>query len=61
MPLPVHKKIRCVETPMPIDIIIEKLQQFYSEYGKDRDIQYTFGFFDAMSVLRIMQEETAHE
>ena len=42
---------------MPIEMIIDKLQKFYLEYGQNRNIEYTFGFFDALSVLRIMQEE----
>lgn len=43
---------------MPIEKIINEMEKFYSEYGKDRDMQYAFGFFDALSVLRILQEKT---
>ena len=41
---------------MPIDKIINEMEKFYSEYGRDKDMQYAFGFFDALSVLRILQE-----
>ncbi len=41
---------------MPIEKIINEMEKFYVAYGKDRDIQYAFGFFDALSVLRILQE-----
>ena len=42
---------------MPLEKIINEMEKFYTEYGKGRDIEYAFGFFDAVSVLRILQEK----
>ena len=36
--------------------ILYAMQKFYMEYGKDRDLEYTFGFFDALGVLRDVME-----
>ena len=33
---------------------INTMEEFYKEYGKTRSIEYTYGFFDAMSVLKAM-------
>ena len=33
---------------------IAKLQDFYDEYGRNRAIEYTFGFFDAVRVIKDM-------
>ena len=44
------------ENTMPIENIITEMEKFYSEYGRNKDIEYAFGFFDAVSVLRVLQE-----
>ena len=41
---------------MPIEKIINEMEKFYSEYGANKNIEYAFGFFDALSVLRVLQE-----
>lgn len=41
---------------MPIEKIIDEMQKFYDEHGRNRSIEYAFGFFDAVSVLRILEE-----
>jgi len=32
--------------------IVAAMNKFYMEQSKDRPIEYTYGFFDAMGVLR---------
>ena len=35
--------------------ILDELNKFYLESGKDRDIEYTYGFFDSMGrILEIL-------
>ena len=41
---------------MPIEKIINEMEKFYSEYGANKNIEYAFGFFDALSVLRAIKE-----
>ena len=37
--------------------MIERLYEYYYENGKTKSIEYSFGFFDAVAVLRIFQEK----
>lgn len=39
------------------EVIIRELQEYYVKHGKSKPIEYVFGFFDAVAVLRRMQEE----
>lgn len=34
------------------DILLSALFRFYLENSKDRPIEYTYGFFDAVGVIR---------
>ena len=40
-----------------IEKILFEMQKFYIENGKNRSIDYDYGFMDALSVLRDMQQE----
>lgn len=35
-----------------LKIVMEKLEEYYAEVGKDKDIHYTFGYFDAIAVIK---------
>ncbi len=39
-----------------IEAAIKALEEYYVEYGSGRDIQYTFGFFDALAALKDFQK-----
>ena len=39
-----------------IDTVLEKLEDHFEEYGKGRELTYTYGFFDAVAVVRNMTE-----
>lgn len=32
--------------------VMEKLEEYYAEVGKDKDMHYTFGYFDAIAVIK---------
>ena len=36
--------------------ILNKLEEHYQEYGNGKDMTYTYGFFDAVAVVRNMTE-----
>ena len=38
---------------MTIAEAIEELEKYYIENGKTRSMEYAYGFFDAVSVLRV--------
>jgi len=40
-----------------INKIIDEMCKFYSENGSGKTLDYTFGFCDALSVLKKIQEE----
>ena len=40
-----------------IDTVLEKLEDHFEEYGKGRELTYTYGFFDAVAVVRNMMTE----
>ena len=35
-----------------IEILMSELYRFFMENGKDRPIEYCYGFFDAIGVIR---------
>ena len=35
---------------------IQKMEDYYAENGKTKSLDYAFGFFDAVAVLREMAE-----
>lgn len=35
-----------------IEIMIRALEEYYTEYGESRSMEYTYGFMDALAVLR---------
>lgn len=39
-----------------IEIMIRVLEEYYTEYGDGRSLEYTYGFMDALGVLRQMSE-----
>jgi len=39
------------------ETVLKELQSYFAEFGIDKDIQYAFGFFDAVSVLRNLQQK----
>lgn len=41
------------------DEIISALQEFYKEYGNGKPLDYIYGFFDALGVIRDL--ESANE
>jgi len=40
-----------------LEKIFYEMQRFYVENGNDRSLEYSYGFLDALSVLRNMQQE----
>lgn len=38
---------------------IKALMDFYAEHGKDRPMDYTYGYMDALAVLRELAEREA--
>lgn len=42
-----------------LDEIISALMAFYDEYGKGKPLDYAFGFFDALGVIRDMARAIA--
>ncbi len=38
-----------------IEDAIEAMEKYYTEYGETKTLDYAFGFFDAIAVLRDMQ------
>jgi len=41
-----------------IEDAIEAMEKYYTEYGETQTLDYAFGFFDAIAVLRDMQKRT---
>lgn len=39
-----------------IEIMIRALEEYYTEYGEGRSMEYTYGYMDALAVLRQMSE-----
>jgi len=37
---------------MSIEKIINEMESFYRDYGKDKDLEYAYGFFDAVGILK---------
>ena len=35
-----------------LDVVIEALEDYFKEYGKESPREYYYGFFDAMAVVR---------
>ena len=35
---------------------LRKLEEYYCEFGRNKDMQYTYGFFDAVAVIRELSE-----
>ncbi len=35
---------------------LQKLNEYYCEFGNDKDLQYTYGFFDAVAVIRELSD-----
>ena len=35
---------------------LRKLEECYCEFGNNKDMQYTYGFFDAVAVIRELSE-----
>ena len=40
-----------------IEIAVRALEDYYAEYGSGKSAEYTFGFMDALAVLRQMSED----
>ena len=41
---------------LSLETIIEQLQEYYAERGVCRSMDYAYGFFDALGIVRDMQE-----
>lgn len=39
-----------------LKVALQKMYDYYCEFGKDKDLQYTYGFFDAVAVIRELSE-----
>jgi len=44
-----------------IEDAIEAMEKYYTEYGGEKTMDYSYGFFDALAVLRDMQKRTARK
>ena len=42
-----------------LDEIISALMDFYNEYGNGKPLDYAFGFFDALGVIRDLASANA--
>jgi len=38
------------------DKLIKEMHEYFSKHGKTKPIEYAYGFFDAVAVLRMIQE-----
>lgn len=39
------------------EFAIKEMQEYFKKHGSNKPIEYTFGFFDAVAVLRTLQKE----
>ena len=39
-----------------LKVALQKMNDYYCEFGNDKDLQYTYGFFDAVAVIRELSE-----
>lgn len=39
-----------------LKVALQKMNEYYCEFGNDKDLQYTYGFFDAVAVIRELSE-----
>jgi len=37
---------------MTIEKLINEMETFYRTYGQDKNLEYAYGFFDAVSILK---------
>ena len=37
--------------------VIKRMQEYYEKNGRSKPLPYSFGFFDALSVIKEIQEE----
>ena len=44
-----------------MEAVITELERFYTEYGRSRPMEYTYGFMDALRVVRDMGEDTLYD
>ena len=40
-----------------IEILIRVLEEYYTEYGESRSMEYTYGYMDALGILRKLSED----
>lgn len=40
-----------------IEIMIQALKDYYTENGQGKSMEYTYGYMDALAVLRQMSED----
>jgi len=40
-----------------IEILIRALEEYYTEYGESRSMEYTYGYMDALGILRKLSED----
>jgi len=40
-----------------LEIVVKMLEDYYTEYGTDRSMEYTYGFMDALAAVRRMSED----
>lgn len=46
---------RCISS----SFFISALQEFYNEYGNGKPLDYIYGFFDALGVIRDLESANA--
>lgn len=51
------KERKCDMKHNVIEIMIRALEEYYTEYGEGRSMEYTYGYMDALAVLRQMSED----
>ncbi len=39
-----------------LNAALQKMNEYYCEFGNDKDLQYTYGFFDAVAVIRELSD-----
>ena len=39
------------------EAMMQRLQEYFYEHGKTKPLEYAYGFFDAVAVLKLLKEE----
>ena len=46
---------------MDYEAVVKALEEYFKDYGLSKGVEYYFGYFDALAVVRKLQEEHRHD